>query len=378
MPSHPTLTLPPRERVRQAINKLIQDGAINPGQRLPSERELAKSCGVARMTARAVLQELAIEGQVDHRSGYGRRVKNQQRDWLMSRTITMLSHATSVPLLSLATGQERFVQASATYEIERRGLNCLLVNPVQTDEEWLKRFLAERPLGIIATFEIAQSEIGRTLLGFETSHGVPVAVYGDDPSLAKYNRVFSDHFAGARDLVHWLAARNRRRILRFWTMAHTEQPYWLAQRNAGCEAALQEAGLPVLPAVQVPMVWQGPEHSRSGFECDCRLILGWLVDFIKDPATRPDAIMAVNDVDAAKIATAISMYGLDPGKDIVVTGYDNFWPQCPERTMSLGAPCATIDKRNQAIGEELVRIALEPPGQSPARVLVPHEVISCD
>lgn len=54
-------------RVGGVLADQITSGALGPKQRLPSERELAYTFGVARMTARKALAMLEAEGLI-HRS----------------------------------------------------------------------------------------------------------------------------------------------------------------------------------------------------------------------------------------------------------------------------------------------------------------------
>ncbi|MGH8986038.1 MAG: GntR family transcriptional regulator [Acidimicrobiia bacterium] len=55
---------PAAEGVRQRILRDIAEGALQPGQRLGSERELAKHFGVSRSTLRAALEALELAGAV--------------------------------------------------------------------------------------------------------------------------------------------------------------------------------------------------------------------------------------------------------------------------------------------------------------------------
>lgn len=62
-----------RERADQPIRDLLRTrvAELEPGQRLPPERELAREYGVARMTLRGVIAELAREGLVRSVHGSG-------------------------------------------------------------------------------------------------------------------------------------------------------------------------------------------------------------------------------------------------------------------------------------------------------------------
>jgi GntR family transcriptional regulator len=73
----PTFELPPRLRVGRAKGDALQElldeliGRLEPGTRLPSERDLADRYGVARMTARRELERLVARGRAYRRQGGG-------------------------------------------------------------------------------------------------------------------------------------------------------------------------------------------------------------------------------------------------------------------------------------------------------------------
>lgn len=64
-----TLSVPGRLSVD--LERLILDGKLVPGERLPSERELATQLRVSRVSIRQALHELEQRGMIDRRSGRG-------------------------------------------------------------------------------------------------------------------------------------------------------------------------------------------------------------------------------------------------------------------------------------------------------------------
>lgn len=69
-------SLPLHHRVRDAIAEQIRSGAIPPGARLQSERDLADRMGVSRVTIRRALDALAEDGLVKVARGSGRFVSD--------------------------------------------------------------------------------------------------------------------------------------------------------------------------------------------------------------------------------------------------------------------------------------------------------------
>ena len=58
-------------QLAELLKEQIQSGALKPGDRLPSERELSIWAGVSRMTARQAITHLVHEGAVSARQGVG-------------------------------------------------------------------------------------------------------------------------------------------------------------------------------------------------------------------------------------------------------------------------------------------------------------------
>src|SRR5688500_12807880 len=63
------------EQVVEQIQDGMRRGALAPGQRLPTERELSESFGVSRAVVREALKVLASMGLVESRQGSGTYVR---------------------------------------------------------------------------------------------------------------------------------------------------------------------------------------------------------------------------------------------------------------------------------------------------------------
>ena len=331
------------------------------------------------MTARAALVELEEENLIK-RGKVGRRLKLASGSWLMTSTILILSHDRFIDLHKLHSGDETYVLASALHKLEERGLHFLSLNPAVSDVDSFQRMLTEKPRGVLGTYSAAESPRGQALLASEKKHRVPMVVYGDAPTLNKYNRVASDQCQGSKDLVHWLAAQGRKRILRIGSI--NEKHWWIEQRNAGYEAAVREIGLPLLPEIHIPLNRFSSLTLEEDFNHRVRVIAGYLIEHLKE-AGRPDAIMALNDMEAGIIATACSFLGVDTDQEIIISGYDNLWKDSPFRLLSSGKPSVTIDKNNAKIGEELINLIFEASSldfhsqldERPLKRVVPHTLV---
>lgn len=68
-------SVPLYEQIRQCITEAIQHGKLKPGQKLPTEEEVCKSCGVSRPVVRQAYNELVTSGRIERKRGCGSFVK---------------------------------------------------------------------------------------------------------------------------------------------------------------------------------------------------------------------------------------------------------------------------------------------------------------
>mgnify|MGYP006267375983 CR=1 FL=1 len=64
------------DKVAEQLKKLIADGIVKVGDRLPPERELAEQMGVSRASVREALQQLEMQGMLEIVHGGGSIVRN--------------------------------------------------------------------------------------------------------------------------------------------------------------------------------------------------------------------------------------------------------------------------------------------------------------
>lgn len=65
------------QQLADHLRRLVQDGGVRPGQRLPSEAALGQTYGLARETVRRAVRVLRTEGLVEYIRGYGVVVREQ-------------------------------------------------------------------------------------------------------------------------------------------------------------------------------------------------------------------------------------------------------------------------------------------------------------
>lgn len=72
------LPTPAYLQLKESLGHAMDSGLLTPGSALPSERGLAISLGLSRMTVRRAFEELEADGRVEQRQGSGTYVRGQR------------------------------------------------------------------------------------------------------------------------------------------------------------------------------------------------------------------------------------------------------------------------------------------------------------
>lgn len=117
---------PVKARVIDRIRGLIQRRSLRPGDRLPTERELADEFEVSRATVRSALQSLSAMGVVSSRKGAGTFIQGGPPT-LGGEPLRLLAD------LHDFSSEEMF-EARGTLEVAAAGLAALRATPSQREE----------------------------------------------------------------------------------------------------------------------------------------------------------------------------------------------------------------------------------------------------
>jgi len=145
----------------ERIGQMIVENNMQPGERLPSEREIAESLGISRTTVRQALKVLESMGKVETRVGSGTYVANPAR--AESDPRLLVEHLTvdktfMEKLIEARVGIERMVFESAFKALDDRALEELQ----QLLDENAREILAEEDEdgALDLSFEAKVAEIG--------------------------------------------------------------------------------------------------------------------------------------------------------------------------------------------------------------------------
>jgi DNA-binding LacI/PurR family transcriptional regulator len=375
--------------VLEQIRAWIVEHHLEPGSRLPSERDLAERLQVSQRQIRSALELLQADGLIVKVS---ERIRAVATDWqeersLFANTVVLVS---TVQFSTLATERDPSNMTEATFlgaanAIQTAKLNFIALHPSQLSSAQAAALIRERPLGVIVTEDAVPAII--PLAPRLAAAGIPVAAHGDtlteaELAQATFDTVHSDHSAGARALCRFLHERGCRRIGTCWPFSLFEAPrrHWVASRLAGYQAGCRELGLePLPPVLTMPVTASPAADPAAWFEVRVQAAAGFLVSRLQDTPAPLDGLLLVNDADYFPMAAACRRLGREPGRDVRLVGYDNFHRVCPDLAFEPGRPLATVDKRDAALGQALfallqARVAKALPDTPQRRVLSPELV----
>jgi len=166
---------------------------------------------------------------------------------------------------------------------------------------------------------------------------VPIVVWGAQLPQQLYCTVGGDNVSGGDLAVCHLLQQGRQRIAFFGDVNLPE----VGQRYQGYCQALQRAGMPIDPALQVSVAFL-PDSGRQA------------VQELLRREVRFDAIFAGSDLLAMTAINTLRMHGLEVPRQIAVVGYDDI-----ELSTYFHPPLSTVRQPIRAAGRALVASLLE-------------------
>lgn len=297
-------------RLKEEIVSWIAGGRYLPGDKLPSENELAAQFRISRQTVRQSIGELVKEGWLTREQGKGTfvsRLSGEHRAAFGNRTIGLVTTYISDYIFpSIVRGVEA--------ELKARGYRLLLSstdNDKARERESLETMLAQAVSGLIV--EPTRSAEGNPNFDQYMAlayHGVPIVMINERYPDLDVPCVRMDDEEGGRLAALHLLKGGHRRIAGFFKTDDLQGVH----RLKGFLKAHREHRLPVAPERLV----------RYSTEQRERLPLEALRRMLRQPeAERPTAIVCYNDQLAVALLDVIRDEGLRVPEDLSVVGYDD-------------------------------------------------------
>ena len=368
----------PRERVLRWLAQAIESGALAPGDAIPSERALAKLCGVAQNTAAAALDEAEARGIVVRRAPTARKrfvPDAPQGAALSSATIYAMgdlgNHSDGSPE---PRWSDRYLSTECFSRLARTGRHVTILNSEAMTETCVDAIFRTPPAAMLITSTVAGNPLAMRALEKCRAAGVPVVVHGNAPELRAFDRVYTDHRATGRALTEWLLARERRRIVPFFP--YMPDTFWARERLEGYADAMRAAGLEPLPCAIFGTNLPDGTPPEERFRVRKALATTAMLELFHGNPKKPfnfstsqpfnfhaahdmggvDALFCLSDNWARVAIAAMRDLGLRPHEDILTTGHDNIAPGAEFGEFEADGPDATIDKHNETKAEAMAAL----------------------
>lgn len=365
---------PAASQVAAMLRQRVRSGGLSVGELLPPERQLAQSIGVARGTLRHALQLLEREGVI-HQHGQRRRVHAMPTTGTMTRTLAALVFSHHSGTSHRTPGWETFVEVGFMEQARDSRHSAMMVHiESATNPEELDQLLDRPLLGMAVCSSAYRHPQAAPVIDRLKASGIPLVFDGDPALTDGYDRVVSDHAAGAEMVTRYLLQRGRRRIAYLLPNLPTNE-FWVRRRLEGYRRAVHAAGLEPLPPLYTGRINE-LTRDPSNFEVAVMQVLGYLVTYQRTHGGI-DAVMCASDGLVPHTAAALKKLGLIPQKDVLVAGYDNFHESFDTHQFEPTLPIVSVDKNNIEIGRRLARLLLDPrgPGQPPRTEVVNPRLI---
>lgn len=292
------------ELIIKNLNHSFQSGEIAPGDRLPTEQQLAETYNVSRITVRAALDALEASKLISRSAGRGTYYigprKAPEADKL-SLTLIILNSVNE--LIYIAEGIE-----NATSDIDAHITMHITNSNTQREVEICQKAISNGTDGIIVF--PASEQANREYYAELVHKGFPI-VFLDRSPLKNCNLIQSDNELGMFQMTEHLIE-----------LGHTEIAYitsfdysTLRNRFQGYVNAMKQHGLPIRKQNIITL------HKTMISLSDDPKPLHALVEKLIE-TNPPTAIMCSNDILAVHTINCLRKLGA-PYSDIPVTGFDN-------------------------------------------------------
>ena len=370
----------------------IMSGHFPPGSRLPSTRALADELQISHATVGQFMRRLTAEGLVTAGTQRIRFVSpqvNQSESRLPADAVALISDLSVDHPVHAVFPYEQHVHVAIVNALMEAGLTPYFYG---SGPDQLHQLARLRPAACIVLSVVpgpAETAVHEGLQTLTTA-GIPLVLLGDAMSQAVYadvrgDRVHTDQRHGGGLLVHHLVECGFRRPAIVGLEYLKGDPLWWQERVAGIREAIAGHGLQAPPFVELPVLEIRGELAQR-FARSVSMTEGFLRDLLASER-KPDALMTSSDGEVQVVAAACRRLGSIPGRDLVITGYDDYWRRMPDQFLDPYRPFASVNCDGHAMGRAAVSVMLERrAGRFPAapqvrrvpgRLVCGDEVVAC-
>lgn len=324
------------EQLKQQFTWLIASGRLEPGDHLPSVRELSQRLCINMHTVRSAYRKMANDGIAETRQGVGTIVTSSNLGDFTRQQHRVSTHTIGVILPGLGNPfYHAFLQGiEECIHLERA---MLFVCNAHDDVDEARRYFAQLSAKKVDGVILASLDVS-VLLNFKSKARktslLPI-VSVDWPDSDSYSILVDLEGAGYM-AAHHLIEHGHRRV---GLITFKEDAANVVPINAGYKRALLEGGLPFIPDLVSRVDGFGMEDGLAGA---CKLLQ------LQQP---PTAIFAIADMLALGAMSAIKNAGFTIPQNIAIAGFNDI----PVASL-IEPPLTTVTAPARKMGQEAMKM----------------------
>jgi GntR family transcriptional regulator, arabinose operon transcriptional repressor len=334
---------PLHARVAARVRRDVREGHYAPGERLPSEIDLARQFGVSRGTVRQALMSLLVEGLLQTVPGRG--------TFVADGSVYHAAGLIGMVLPSVVRARNPELVNGAEETLRRAGYSLVL--GISGDERWLEaeqlqRIISQGASGVIVY--TVDGPLDVPTLRRLVDRGFPLVLIDRYIPDMAVDTVTMDNLGGGFLAVQHLAQLGYRRICYVGTDNIGTSS--IVERMAGYRWALNQYGLeydPDLVCTDVIRLLAWPPREPDKERHNERVLRAYL-----ERPGRPEAIFVCNDYVAFQVVQVAEALSLRIPEHVALVGFDNV-----SYTDYFGVPLTTVEQHRHEIGSTAASLLLD-------------------
>ncbi len=347
-------------KIYNYIKELIEAGELKPGDRIPTEMELAEKFQVSRITAIRAANEL-------EKSGYVYRVR--KRGTIVNPPLLYNTYpGLSQPIIPMivpfgdAFGENIGFELLAGAQNEAQNRNCMLTvyntnQDVATERQVLEKIADLNVFGIVSYPTDDSTYENLSIFSRILIKNTPLVFLDRPLSLPGVPCIASDNETGMYELVRRLLKKGHRK-LGFYCDSLAKYTVQNSRFKGFCRALI-EAGIELQNQYIFethPFGLEYDELKRAGKTDETRenYCVARIVDRLQTMADPPSVLVCINDLSAVALQRTLIKRGLRIPEDISITGFDNH-PVCNH----LVTPLTSVSQNFYEIGKLSIQLLFD-------------------
>lgn len=334
------------EKIINYLKDKIIKKELLPGDRLPTEMELAQKFGVSRITSKRALEELRSDGMIYRVRGRGSFVSESGHlEKALDKTDKGLDYKNIIAFVipfSCANGGIMDTIKGASRVASEKGyiLDVKYSNNNLEEEKELLQMLYEKGVGGIIFYPISDRK-NLEIMNILSLNEYPIVSIDRYFDSVPISYVVSDNQKGEYDVVKYLLGLGHRKIA-FISDNRIEDATSVRNRYFGYCKALKENGL----GIQSEFVKNGDFHDLPKEPS-----LEMLRELLEKGVT---AFCCINDYVAIFVLQCLKNLEIEVPKDVSVTGFDNL-----DISEMAYVPLTTVCQDLERMGETAARYIVD-------------------